>query len=101
VVDAQSTKLLSVSALLKPLGKIEATATSPEGQVLFSAHGNLLRHDFSMRDPSGAEVARVHESWLALRDSYALELVGDVEPMAPILFAVLLDRAGQAERGRR
>jgi uncharacterized protein YxjI len=91
--------LLAVSAELTGIGRLSAAATYPDGRAMFSARGNTLGHDFSLLDPSGGEVARIHRAWASLRDSYGLEVLGDVDPLAAIVFAILIERAEVARRG--
>ena len=70
---------------------ISANATSSDGRPMLEARGNLMRHNFSIHDPSGAEVAKIHEEWASLRDSYNLELSGGVDPLSPLVFAIVID----------
>jgi len=72
-----------------------ATATLPDGRRWLEAKGNLMRHDFSIQDLSGTEVAKIHEAWASVRDSYNLDLVGNVDPLYPLIFAILIDRGKQ------
>jgi uncharacterized protein YxjI len=74
-----------------------ATAALPDGRRWLEAKGNLLRHDFSIQNLSGAEVAKIHEAWASVRDTYNLDVVGNVDPLFPLIFAILIDR-GKQER---
>jgi uncharacterized protein YxjI len=100
VIGPAETPLLSVSAELTGFGGLAATAAFPDGRPMFSARGNLMGHDFSLLDPSGGEVARIHRAWASLRDTYNLEVIGEVDPLAPLIFAILVERAEVANRGR-
>jgi len=91
--------LLSVNAETISFGRLSATATYPDGRAMFSTRGNLMGHDFSLLDPSGGEVARVHRAWASLRNTYNLEVLGELDPLAAIVFAILVERAELASRG--
>ena len=73
------------------MGGITAHALGPDGRPMFSTSGNLLRHNFSIRDPAGGEVAKVHEAWVAIRDTYNVDMVGPVDPLYPLVFTILID----------
>lgn len=70
---------------------LSANATSSDGRPMLEARGNLMHHNFSIHDASGAEVAKIHEAWASMRDTYHLELVGPVDPVSTVVFAVLID----------
>ena len=72
-----------------------ATAALPDGRPWLEAKGNLLHHNFSIQDSSGAEVAKIHEAWASVRDTYNLDLVGSVDPLYALVFAILIDRGKQ------
>ena len=59
---------------------------------MFTTRGNLLRHNFSIHDPTGGEEAKVHEAWASVRDTFNLDLVGEIDPLCPIILAILIDR---------
>jgi hypothetical protein len=70
---------------------ITADATTSGGQPMLEARGNLMHHNFSIHDASGTEVAKIHEAWASMRDTYHLELVANVDPLSAIVFAILID----------
>jgi len=70
---------------------IEARATAPDGRPLLEARGGLVHHNFSIHDALGTEVAKIHESYVSVRDSYEVDLVGPVDPVNAVVFAVLID----------
>jgi hypothetical protein len=92
LTDASGAPILAVEVQRSFVGGMTATAAHPDGRPLLSAQGNLIRHNFSIKDPQGAEVAKIHEAWASLRDSYNLELVGNTDPLVPLIFAILIDR---------
>lgn len=98
--DSASTAVLSVHGDTVGFAEVGATATFPDGKVMFTSRGSVLRYNFSLLNPGGAEIARVREAKLSLRDSYALDLLGEVEPLAAILFVIILDREEQSRRAR-
>lgn len=98
--DSASTAVLSVHEEKVGFAEVGATARFPDGRVMFTGRGSVFRYNFSLLDPGGAEVARVREAKLSLRDSYALDFLGEVEPLAAILFVIILDREEQSRRAR-
>jgi hypothetical protein len=90
--DAWGTTMMSVTASRGLLGDLSASATFPDGRTMFQGHGNLLSHDFAIQDPAGTEVARVREAWVSASDSYGLEIVGNLDPLPALVFAILIDR---------
>jgi uncharacterized protein YxjI len=75
-----------------------ASAVGADGRPLLEAKGHLISHNFSLHDPAGAEVAKVHEAWASVRDTYNLDVSAKVDPMAPLLFAILIDREKEGEQ---
>jgi uncharacterized protein YxjI len=73
-----------------------ATAVYPDGRPLLEAKGHLISHNFALHDASGAEVAKVHEAWASVRDTYNLDVSARVDPLAPLIFAILIDREKEA-----
>ncbi len=89
--DPTGRELVRVNLKRSLIGGVSATAVAPDGRPLFGTSGNLLRHNFAIQDGSGAVVARVHEAWVAVRDTYRLDLEQDVDPLLPLVFAVVID----------
>jgi uncharacterized protein YxjI len=77
------------------IGKLTATAALPDGRPLFEVRGNTVRHNFSVHGPAGEELAKIHEDWASVRDTYNLDIVGNVDPLAPLIFAILIDNEKQ------
>lgn len=90
--DATGVPLLNVTVSRGVVGKLTATASSPDGRPMFQTEGNQIRHNFSIHDPTGKEVAKIHEAWASVRDTYGLDLVGNADPLCALVFAILIDR---------
>ena len=73
------------------VGGITATATSPDGRAMLQTGGNLVRHNFIIKDPGGRELAKVHEAWVAVRDTYSVDMIGNIDPLYPLVFTILID----------
>lgn len=82
-------------------GPLGSSGSVPDGRPTLPSSESSPGHDFTILDSRCTEVAKVHERWLDLRDSHALELLGDLDPFAPAVLALILDRAEQARRARR
>jgi uncharacterized protein YxjI len=91
LTDLQGRPWVIVTLNRGGFGGITATAVYPDGRPMLQTHGNLLRHDFRIRDPSGAELAKVHEAWAAVRDTYHIDTEGNIDPLYPLVFAILID----------
>jgi uncharacterized protein YxjI len=74
------------------MGKMTASAVYTDGRPMFQTQGNLIHHNFGILDPTGRELAKIHEAWASVRDTYSLDLTADVDPVGPIIFAILIDR---------
>jgi uncharacterized protein YxjI len=91
LTDLQGRPWVIVTLNRGGFGGITATAVYPDGRPMMQTHGNLLRHDFRIRDPNGAELAKVHEAWAAVRDTYHVDTEGNLDPLYPLVFAILID----------
>jgi hypothetical protein len=88
------------------MGGLDAKAVYPDGRTMFEARGNLLRHTFAIHDDAGSEVAKIHEGFLSVRDTFHLDLLRAIDPLCPLVFAILIDgekieseQHNQAHRG--
>jgi uncharacterized protein YxjI len=91
LIDVQGRPWVTVSLARGGFGGITATAVSPDGRPMMETKGNLMKHDFKIHDPSGAELAKVHEAWASVRDTYNIDLLGNIDPLYPLAFAILID----------
>lgn len=73
------------------IGGIQATAVWPNGQPMMHTKGNLLRHNFFIKDPAGNDLAKVHEQWIALRDTYNVDVLGNIDPLYPLVYSIAID----------
>lgn len=91
VVDAAGAAHVFVHIGHSGLDKLEARADSPTGQFLFQAMGTTFSHNFELHSSEGRELAKVHEAWASMRDTFVVEITGPVDHFFPIVFAILLD----------
>jgi uncharacterized protein YxjI len=54
--------------------------------------GNLTEHEYTI-ELGGREVAAVSKRWLTIRDTYAVQIAADVEPLLIICAVLALDLA--------
>ena len=92
LTDSSGAPVLAVNVQRSMMGGLTATAAFPDGRAMFEAKGNMHRHSFSLHDGSGAEVAKIHEAWASMRDTYNLDLQGSADPLCALVFAILIDR---------
>ncbi len=92
LADENGNPLFAVRVERSLMGGLTATAQYVDGSATLTAHGNLLHHNFALKDATGGEAAKIHEAWASVRDTYNLDLIGNAEPLGPLLFAILLDR---------
>lgn len=91
MTDSAGQRCVLVSMDRGLMGGMTASAMSPDGRPMLQTSGNLLRHNFVIKDPGGAEVAKVHEAWVAVRDTYNIDMLGNVDPIYPLVFTILID----------
>lgn len=101
MTDSSGNPQVAVNVDRSMMGGLSATAAFPDGRSMFVAHGNLLRHSFMIKDANGQDVAKIHEAWASIRDTYNLDLTANVDPLCPLIFAILIDREKQAADARR
>jgi uncharacterized protein YxjI len=70
---------------------LDAKAVPADGSPMLEVKGHTMGHTFEIHDASGAEVAKIHEAWASMRDTYHLELKGNVDPLSAIVFAIVID----------
>jgi hypothetical protein len=92
VVDAGGAPVVAVQVQRGMMGGLTATAALPDGRTKYETKGNQLRHNFTIHDSSGAAVAKIHEAFVSVRDTYNLDLEGAGDPLCSLLFAILIDR---------
>ena len=60
-------------------------------------NGDIVDHEFTMVDGSGATVATVSRAWVSIRDAYGLQ-VGAMDPVLAIAAVVGIDDAENITR---
>jgi uncharacterized protein YxjI len=91
LLDSQGKPCVVVNLERSMIGGIKAAAMDPNGQPMLSTGGNLLRHNFVIKDAQGRDQAKVHEAWVAIRDTYNVDMMGDMDPLYPLVFTIMLD----------
>jgi uncharacterized protein YxjI len=90
LADATGNAQMAVN-VVRGMASLTAQAAGPDGRPTLEARGNLMHHNFAIHDAGGAEVAKIHESYVSARDTYNLDLVGNVDPVSATVFAILID----------
>lgn len=91
LTDASGQRWVTVTLARGMMGGITATAVDPGGRPMMRTSGNLIRHNFMIQDSSGRDLAKVHEAWVAVRDTYNIDMVGGIDPLYPLVFTILID----------
>jgi hypothetical protein len=91
LVDSSGQRLFAIMLQRGVMGGITASAMGPDGRPLLQTSGNLMRHNFEIKDPAGTELAKVHEAWVAVRDTYNVDMTGNIDPLYPLVFSILID----------
>jgi uncharacterized protein YxjI len=73
------------------IGGLKASLLDGNGQPMISTKGNLIRRKYMMKDNGGNEIARVTAKLLQIRDTYTVELKGNMHPIYPLAFAIIID----------
>jgi len=92
LTDASGTPIVEVHISFG-MESFEATAALPNGLPVLSCKGSRLHHNFTIQEPRGAEVAKLHEDYVSARGTYNLDILGSIDPVYPILLAVLIDNS--------
>ncbi|MGI0131442.1 MAG: hypothetical protein ACREDE_08925 [Thermoplasmata archaeon] len=92
LADTAVTPFLMVNVNRGLVERLAATAATSDGRPMVQTEGNQIRHNFSIHDPSGHEVAKIHEAWASVRVTYDLDLLGEVDPLCALIFAILIAR---------
>ncbi len=91
LADSSGQRLFVITLQRGAMGGITATAVGADGRPMLQTSGNLVRHNFVIRDPTGNELAKVHEAWVAIRDTYNVDIIGSIDPVYPLVFTILID----------
>jgi uncharacterized protein YxjI len=92
LVETSGSPLLTINLDRGLMNKLTATALTPQGQPVFQTQKNLIHHNFEVKDTSGREIAKVHEAFASARDTYRVDLSAPIDPVGPLIFAILIDR---------
>jgi uncharacterized protein YxjI len=55
------------------------------------AVGSLLDMEYEFRDTAGRVAATVSKRWFSIRDTYGIEISGDVDPVTILASAIVID----------
>jgi uncharacterized protein YxjI len=91
LTDSSGQRLFVVTLQRGVMGGITATAVGSDGRPMLQTGGNLVRHNFTIKDTAGSELAKVHEAWVAVRDTYNVDVMGSIDPLYPLVFTILID----------
>jgi uncharacterized protein YxjI len=91
LMDSAGQRCVVVTLERGLMGGITAAAVSPDGRPMLQTEGNLVRHNFTIKDPGGTDLAKVHEAWVAVRDTYNIDMLGSIDPLYPLVFTILID----------
>jgi uncharacterized protein YxjI len=91
LADSSGQRLFVISLQRGVMGGITATAAGSDGTPMLQTSGNLIRHNFMIKDSSGTDLAKVHEAWVAVRDTYNVDMIGSIDPVYPLVFTILID----------
>jgi len=73
------------------IGGMKASLLDANGKPMISTKGNLIRRKYRMKDNSGNEIASVTAKLLQVRDTYNIQLKGNMHPIYPLSFAIIID----------
>jgi len=91
LMDSTGQRCVVVTLERGLMGGITRTAVAPDGRPMLQSSGNLVRHNFMIKDPGGRDLAKVHEAWVAVRDTYNIDMIGNIDPLFPLVFTILID----------
>ena len=70
------------------------------GNEFMRVYGNFTEHDYRM-DVNKQQVAYVHKKWIAVRDSFGVSIIGNVDHRLVIGAIVVIEHLEVAERRNR
>ncbi|MGA8604977.1 MAG: hypothetical protein WB788_07975 [Thermoplasmata archaeon] len=91
LADSAGQRLFVIMLQRGVMGGITATAAGADGRPMLQTSGNLIRHNFMIKDSGGTDLAKVHEAWVAVRDTYNVDMIGSIDPLYPLVFTILID----------
>jgi uncharacterized protein YxjI len=91
LTDPSGQRLFVITLNRGIMGGVNATASGGDGRPMLQTSGNLLRHNFMVKDAQGNDQAKVHEAWVAIRDTYNVDMIGAIDPLYPLVFTIMLD----------
>jgi uncharacterized protein YxjI len=91
LTDSSGQRLFVITLQRGVMGGITATAAAADGTPMLQTSGNLIRHNFLIKDSRGTDLAKVHEAWVAVRDTYNVDMIGSIDPVYPLVFTILID----------
>lgn len=93
IYDMQGLVGVVKKKVLKLLGS-EWWLEDNSGTEVARIKGNITEHDFTVKSPSGAEIALVHKKWVSIRDSYGIEIVSqEISPYVVVAYVIAMDHA--------
>jgi uncharacterized protein YxjI len=93
IYDMQGLVGVVKKKVLKLLGS-EWWLEDNSGNEVARIKGNITEHDFTVKSPSGSEIALVHKKWVSIRDSYGIEIVSqEISPYVVIAYVIAMDHA--------
>lgn len=99
LVDPSNAPVLTVLVQAEGFGGYAATMALPSGTVLLTASGKLYHGEQAIVGPAGTMAARMHRPTLSVGETFSVDLLGDAEPLGPLLLAFLLDRESRSGSG--
>ena len=67
------------------------------GVEFMRIYGNFTEHDYQMA-VNQAEVARVHKTWVSIRDQFNISITGDIDPRIVIGSAIVIEHEEVTEK---
>ena len=93
IYDQQGLVGVVKKKVLKLLGS-EWWLENNSGTEIARIKGNVTEHDFTIKSPSGSDVAVVHKKWVNIRDSYGIEIMNEeITPYVIVAYVIAMDHA--------
>ncbi len=70
------------------------------GVEFMRIYGNFTEHDYQMA-VNQVEVARVHKTWVSIRDQFNISITGDIDPRIVIGSAIVIEHEEVTEKRHR
>jgi len=72
-----------------------------KGNEVARVHGNIWAHNYKLLDKRQQNIAQISKKWISIRNSYSVEILGLMHPMAILGAVICIDLAQRSRRRKQ